>query len=153
KATDGGALSGSKAVAIAVTNVNEAPSAPTDTNNAINFVGANAANGTVVGITANSTDPDAGDTVTYSFTSNPGSVFAINSTTGVVTVANSASLNTGLYTIGVQATDNHGLSGPSTNFNISVAGLSAALTGSQITGLETGNNLNKNTALGTMTVI
>src|SRR5262249_373607 len=77
KATDGGALSGSKAVAIAVTNVNEAPSAPTDTNNAINFVGANAANGTVLGITANSTDPDAGDTVTYSFTSNPGSVFAI----------------------------------------------------------------------------
>ncbi|WP_246671958.1 cadherin domain-containing protein [Mesorhizobium sp. B2-3-10] len=151
--TDGGGLSASKAVVLSITNVNEAPTAPTDTNSANNFVAANAANGTIVGVTANSTDPDAGDTVTYSFTNNPNNLFAINSTTGVVTVADGQNLNAGSYTIGVQATDNHGLPGPSSNFTVAVAGISASLTNAQLNGLETGNQLNKNLPLGTFKII
>ncbi|MER9690281.1 cadherin domain-containing protein, partial [Mesorhizobium sp. M0139] len=151
--TDGGGLIASKAVVLSITNVNEAPTAPTDTNSANNFVAANAANGTLIGVTANSTDPDAGDTVTYSFTSNPNNLFAINSATGVVTVADSSSLNAGSYTIGVQATDNHALSGPSSNFTVAVAGLAVTLTSAQISNLESGNQLNKNTDLGIFNVI
>ncbi|WP_328824722.1 beta strand repeat-containing protein [Mesorhizobium neociceri] len=151
--TDGGGLTASKAVVLSITNVNEAPTAPTDTNSANNFIAANAANGTVIGVTANSTDPDAGDTATYSFTSNPNNLFAINSTTGVVSVADGQNLNAGSYTIGVQATDNHGLAGPSSNFTVAVAGISASLTSTQLGGLETGNQLNKNLPLGTFKTI
>lgn len=75
---------------IAVTNVN--PSAPQDTNNAANSVPEAAANGTLVGITAASTDPN-GPPVTFSLTDSASGRFAINSSTGVVTVANGTLLN------------------------------------------------------------
>ena len=47
----------------------------------------NAANGTTVGITALATDPDGTNTVTYSLDDDAGGRFAIDATTGVVTVA------------------------------------------------------------------
>ena len=56
-------------------------------NGAANTVAENAANGTAVGITALATDADAGTTISYSLTDNAGGRFAINATTGVVTVA------------------------------------------------------------------
>ena len=71
-------------VAIAVTNVNEGPGAVSDANAGTNTVAENAANGTVVGVTASATDPE-GDAVTYSLVDNAGGRFAINATTGVVT--------------------------------------------------------------------
>ena len=150
--TDGGGLTATKAVVLSITNVNEAPTAPVDNNPATNLVSANAAIGTTVGIIANSTDPDSGDTLTYSLSTNPNNLFAINSTTGVVTVADSADLNTGSYTVGVTATDNHGLAGPASSFTVGVAGLEFSLTGLQISGLEQGSTLNKNTAIGTFAV-
>ena len=53
----------------------------------------NAANGTVVGTVAAS-DPDAGDTLSYAITGgNTGGAFAINATTGQITVNNSAALD------------------------------------------------------------
>ena len=52
----------------------------------------NAATGTVVG-TAAGVDPDASDTKTYSLTDTAGGRFAINSTTGVITVADGSGLN------------------------------------------------------------
>ena len=55
-------------------------------------VNENAANGTIIGY-AKGYDRDAGDTLTYSLPSNAGGRFAINSTTGAITVANSANLN------------------------------------------------------------
>jgi VCBS repeat-containing protein len=69
----------------------------------------NSANGTVVGrVTA--TDPDVGQTISYSIVGGTGaSVFAINSATGVITVANSTALNyeaTTSFTLQVRATDN-----------------------------------------------
>jgi CubicO group peptidase (beta-lactamase class C family) len=50
-------------------------------------VAENAANGVVVGLTAQASDPD-GDPVTYSLSNNAGGRFAIDPSTGIVTVAN-----------------------------------------------------------------
>ncbi len=71
----------------------------------------NSANGTVVGQVA-STDPDAYGVLTYSLTNNAGGAFAINSTTGQVTVANTTLLDfetTPTSTIVVRTTDQGGL--------------------------------------------
>ena len=55
-------------------------------------VNENAANGTVVGVAAG-IDPDLGTTLTYSLTDNAGGRFAIDSNTGVVTVADGSLLD------------------------------------------------------------
>ena len=78
RASDG-LITTSKAVAITVTNVNEAP---TITSAATKSFAENAT-GTVY--TATATDPDAGTTLTYSLTGADASLFNINATTGVVT--------------------------------------------------------------------
>jgi protocadherin Fat 4 len=60
----------------------------TDTNATSNNVNENASVGTVVGITASASDADStNNTITYSLFDNDGGRFAIDSTTGVVTVA------------------------------------------------------------------
>ena len=66
-----------------------------------------AANGTVVGVTALATDGDATDTITYSLDDDAGGRFAINATSGVVTVANNTLLDyetTTSHNITVRAT-------------------------------------------------
>src|SRR5262249_51905610 len=93
---------------IAVTDV--APSQPTDANAAANTVSEGASNGDLVGITASSTDVHGG-TVTFSLTNDAGGRFAINPTTGVVTVANSLHDTFPIatsHTITVQASDPSG---------------------------------------------
>jgi T5SS/PEP-CTERM-associated repeat protein len=105
---------------IAIDNVNEPPSAPADANAAANSVASYVKNGTVVGITAKSVDPE-GTPVTYSLSDNAGGRFAIDPTTGVVTVANGALLNAtanSQHTITVIASD--GVNTSSTNFVIAV---------------------------------
>ncbi|MGH6649416.1 DUF4347 domain-containing protein, partial [Aquabacterium sp.] len=84
-----------QALAITVTDVDEFDvGAVSDTNAAANSVAENATNGTVVGITANATDADGTtNTITYSLSDNAGGRFAINASTGVVTVANGSLLN------------------------------------------------------------
>ena len=70
-------------------------------------VGESAANGTVVGVTALATDGDATDTITYSLDDDAGGRFAINASTGVVTVANNTLLDyetTTSHNITVRAT-------------------------------------------------
>ncbi len=71
----------------------------------------NSSNGTVV-TTVTGLDRDAGNTFTYSLTNNAGGRFAVNSTTGQITVANGSLLdfetNTS-YSIVVRATDQGGL--------------------------------------------
>ncbi|NJL17574.1 MAG: cadherin repeat domain-containing protein [Nitrospira sp.] len=66
--------------------------APTDLALSGNTVAENAANGTVVGIVSG-TDPDSSDTKTYSFTDTAGGRFAIDSSTGQITVADSSLLD------------------------------------------------------------
>src|SRR5436190_933757 len=59
-----------------------------DSNAAANAVNENVSIGTLVGVTASASDADATTNgVTYALTSNPGGLFAINTTTGVVTTA------------------------------------------------------------------
>ncbi|MBE7419638.1 MAG: hypothetical protein HS128_18185, partial [Ideonella sp.] len=86
--------SSTQAFTIAVGDVGEAGIGPVgDANAAADAVAENAANGTAVGITASASDTDAGDTVSYSLTDSAGGRFAIDSVTGVVTVANGALLD------------------------------------------------------------
>ncbi len=88
-ATSQDGSSSTQSFAIAVTDVDEFDvTAPTDTDPAANAVTENAAIGTTVGITAFASDGDATTNgVTYALTDDAGGRFAINSTTGVVTVA------------------------------------------------------------------
>jgi T5SS/PEP-CTERM-associated repeat protein len=115
-----GANTSQSVFTIAIDNVNEAPSAPVDSNNTTNHVAENAANGTVVGITAAASDPE-GHAVTYSLVDDAGGRFAINATTGVVTVADGTlldSTNAAQHVITVVASD--GVNTASANFTIQV---------------------------------
>ena len=86
---DAGGLTDAATVTINLTDINEAPTV----NNATFSLSENSANGTVVGTVA-ATDPDAGDTLTYSITGgNTNNAFAINSSTGQITVNNAAALD------------------------------------------------------------
>ncbi|TYO63879.1 hypothetical protein FXV83_25000 [Bradyrhizobium hipponense] len=104
-----GTLNSQQIFSIAVTDV--APSTPIDGNAAANTVAEGAAAGTSVGITASSSDVN-GPAVSYSLvgdSSNGG--FAINSTTGVVTVADPSKISyvgsgsSHSYSVTAQASD------------------------------------------------
>ena len=108
QASDGNGGTDTQAIAVTVTNVNEGP---TDITLTGNTVVENAATATVVG-TAAGTDPDAGDTKTYSLTDTAGGRFAINSATGQLTVANGSLLNyesVPSHSVTVRVTDSGGL--------------------------------------------
>jgi hypothetical protein len=113
RVADGGALTDDGAITVNLTNVNEAP----DINNQAFSIAENAANGTVVGV-AVASDPDAGDTTMFSIAGgNTGGAFAINGSTGQITVANSAALNfetTPTFSLTVQVTDSGSLSDAAT---------------------------------------
>jgi len=73
------------------TTKNEVISSTTDSDAGADQVNESASNGTAVGITALATDAD-GDTITYSLTDDASGRFAIDSSTGVVTVADASSI-------------------------------------------------------------
>ena len=82
---------------------------PSDLNGALT-IAENSANTSVVGTVA-ATDIDAGDTFTYALTDNAGGRFAINSSTGQVTVANGSLLDFeagSSHNLSVQVTDTAG---------------------------------------------
>src|SRR5207244_13147191 len=86
-----GAFTNSQAFAIAVTDV--APSTPVDSDVSDNTIVEGASNGSTVGITASSDDLN-GQSVTYSLTSDTsGGGFTINSTTGIITVADATKID------------------------------------------------------------
>ncbi len=129
--TDSNAATDMDTVAITVTAVNDAP---TDLVLSANTVAENAANGTVVG-TVTGTDPDTGDTKTYSFTDNAGGRFAINSSTGEITVADGSLLNyeaTTSHGVTVRVTDSGNLTYDET-FTISLTNVNEAPTGADTT--------------------
>ena len=76
-------------LAIAINDLDEFDvGALSDVDATANAVDENATVGTVVGITASASDADAtNNTITYTLQDNDGGRFAINSSTGVVTVA------------------------------------------------------------------
>ena len=86
-------------------------SAISDSDGSANSVSESAANGTAVGITALATDPDITDDVTYSLDDDAGGRFAIDGTTGVITVADNSLLDfetTTSHTVTVKATSDDG---------------------------------------------
>jgi hypothetical protein len=95
----------------------------TDINSAGNSITENTANGAAVGITASASDADATNSaITYSLDDSAGGRFAINSFTGVVTVANGSLLDYEAATshvITVRATSSDS-SSSTANFTISV---------------------------------
>ncbi|XZE45558.1 cadherin domain-containing protein [Pirellulaceae bacterium SH467] len=91
---------------IQLTDVNESTiSAIHDADNATDYVLENSTNGTIVGITALATDSDGTDTVTYTLENSANGLFAIDSVTGVITVAGVIDRETtASYNITIRAT-------------------------------------------------
>ena len=121
--------------------------APTDLALSANSVAENATTGTVVG-TVTGTDSDASDTKTYSLTDTAGGRFAINASTGVITVADGSLLNyeaSTSHSITVRVTDSGGLTYDKT-FSIGVSNVNEAPTNITLTG----NTVAENTATGTV---
>ena len=89
RATSSDTSSSTKTFTININDVDEFDvGSVSDTNATVNAVDENAAVGTVVGITASASDGDAtNNTISYSLQDNDGGRFAIDSASGVVTVA------------------------------------------------------------------
>ena len=99
--------------AIAINDVDEFDvAAVTDDDASANAVDENAANGTVVGVTALASDADATtNTITYTLDDSAGGRFAIDGSTGVVTVADGSLLDresSASHNITVRATSSDG---------------------------------------------
>ena len=88
RATSSDASFSTQIFAIAINDINEFAITPVvDVDATANNVDENVAIGTIVGLTANATDADAADTITYTLDDNDGGRFAIDLNSGVVTVA------------------------------------------------------------------
>ncbi|MDX1930802.1 MAG: cadherin domain-containing protein, partial [Pirellulaceae bacterium] len=89
RVTDSGGATYDETFTISLNDVNEfSVSVPTDVDAAANSVAENAAIGTAVGVTASAIDADGGtNVVSYALSDDDGGRFAINSSTGVVTLA------------------------------------------------------------------
>jgi Ca2+-binding RTX toxin-like protein len=110
-----------------------------DSNTATNTVAENALIGDVVGVTALAADADAtNNTISYSLSSNPGGLFAIDSTTGVVTVAAALDRETAAsHTITVKASSTDGSTNTS-NFTVAVSDVNETPIGFPTTTLTSG---------------
>lgn len=121
-----GTLFDDQAIAVTINDVDEFDvSEPADSDATVNAVAENAAAGTVVGVTAFASDADATNhTVSYSLTSNPGGLFAIDANTGAVTVASAIDREAvgASVDIEVTATSTDGSSAAKT-FTIAINGL------------------------------
>ncbi len=109
KANDGVTDSAVATVSLTINAVNDAP---VDIALDANPVAENATDGTVVA-TATATEKDAGDSKTFSLLNNAGGRFAIDASTGIITVANAALLNFEIaasHAITVRVTDGAGAS-------------------------------------------
>ncbi len=114
-----------------VTVDNVVPSTPADNNSDADEVSENAANGTLVGVTASSTDPGVNDIVSYSLIDDAGGRFAIDSITGEVTVADGSLLDYEIatsHTITVQASDGVD-SSIQKDFTINLQNVTASISG------------------------
>jgi VCBS repeat-containing protein/ELWxxDGT repeat protein len=110
-------------ITLNVVAVNDAPTAPVDSNAAHNTVESGAAAGTPVGITVHATDIDS-PSLTYSLTNDAGGRFQIDPQTGVISVANGAALDAGAYTVTAVASDGQAQSAP-TDYSITVTNAGA----------------------------
>ncbi|MCA9063758.1 MAG: cadherin domain-containing protein, partial [Planctomycetaceae bacterium] len=95
RATSTDASFRTKEFTISIGDVDEfAVTVPTDASPSVNAVDENAANGTLVGITANATDGDATNSaITWSLIDDAGGRFTVDPITGIVTVADGTLLD------------------------------------------------------------
>ncbi len=124
-----------------------------DTNAAADTVVENAANGTVVGITAFSSDADATTNgITYSLDNNAGGRFTIDASTGVVTVLDGSLLDyeaANQHTIIVRATSQDG-SSTTANFLINLSDANEAAVGAVSDANASANTVLENSSNGTV---
>jgi hypothetical protein len=141
----------SQSFTIAVQDVNEFGVSPiTDLDSAAESVREDAAIGTAVGFQARAVDPDAtNNAVTYALTNNAGGRFAIDASTGVVSVASALDAETALsHTIVVLATSSDG-SVTTRNVTIAVQDLNESGIGA-ITDLDSAaESVREDAAIGT----
>ncbi|MCA9066241.1 MAG: DUF2341 domain-containing protein, partial [Planctomycetaceae bacterium] len=151
--SDGNGGNDSQTIIVTVSDVDEFDvSAPIDTDGAGNSVDENSANGVAVGIVAFASDGDGTtNAVLYSLTDDAGGRFAIDSTTGVVTVANGLLLDreaAASHTITVRATSADG-STSDTAFTINVNDVDEFDVSAPADSDATANAVNENAANGT----
>jgi hypothetical protein len=148
RSTDQNGLSTEKDFTVTVTDVNETP---TDIALSSNSVAENLASGTAVG-TLSSTDPDAGNTFTYTLVSGAGGTD--NASFGISggTLKTAASFNYEVknsYSIRVRTTDQGGLYFEKT-FVISVTDVNETPTNVALSGSSVAENMPSGTAVGTL---
>ena len=106
RVTDPQGLSLSKTFDISVTDVNDAPYGLDDTNSAGNLVASRPSGGAGVGLTARAHDPDGDGTISYAFTDSASGRFAIDRSSGVVSLVDrNQLLPSTAYTVTVRASD------------------------------------------------
>ena len=115
--------------AIGINDINESSvTTPVDVDALANTVNENSAIGTAVGLTTSANDADATDTVSYSLDDSAGGRFAINSSTGLVTVSGSLDFETSAsHNVTVRATSTDGSTATQV-FTISVGDVNEAPT-------------------------
>ena len=91
--SNGDTSTATKEISIAVTDVDDNTLSVADSNSATNTIAENASSGATVGVTALGTDADYGTSIAYDFTSNPSDLFAIDASTGVITLASGKTLD------------------------------------------------------------
>ena len=148
QASDGRGGTDSQAISIRVTNVNEAP---TDLTLSAHRVAENATTGTVVG-TITGSDPDSRDTKTYSLTDTAGGRFAIDASTGELTVADGNLLNyeaASSHTVTVQVTDSGG-QGYTETFTIALTNVNEGPSDLSLSASTVAENATTGTVVGTV---
>ena len=137
---------------INVTDVSEFSATPVvDNDAAVNTVLENAVIGTSVGVTAFSDDFDATDSITYSLDNNDGGRFAIDTSTGIVTVAGGIDREADGATrsITVRGTSTDG-SFQLRTFNIAIGDVDEFDVGAVSDVDGTANQVNENATVGTV---
>ncbi|WP_156951840.1 cadherin domain-containing protein [Bradyrhizobium sp. WSM1743] len=148
RVTDQTGLTFDKSFTLTVTDVNEAPTGATLTGGT---TAENAANGTVLGSVAG-LDPDAGATLTYALTDDADGRFAINGSTGEITVANGGLLDyetATSHSVTVRVTDQSGLTFDK-SFTIEVTDVSESVNHAPTDATLTGGSMAENAANGTV---
>jgi len=150
RATSADTSTSTQSFTINLTDVNEsAVSAVSDSNAAANTILENSANGTAVGLTGLATDADGTDTVTYSLDDNAGGRFAINSTTGIVTVNGAIDREAAAsYDITIRATSSDTSSAIQT-FTINIGDVNEFDTSTITDSVPSANSVSENASIGT----
>ncbi len=149
--TDTGGLTSTTQITVTIQGANDAPHDLAATGLTI---AENSSNGTVVG-TVSRSDVDASDTPTYSLFDSAGGRFAIDSSTGVITVDDSSLLNYEAaisHNITVRVTD---LAGATYDeiFTVTLTDVNEFATSAVTDTNATPNTVNENVAIGTATGI